>query len=1114
MSALTDPLADAAWSESERLAALSRYGILDTEREAEFDDIVRIATRLFGVPVALVSFLASDRQWFKAEIGLGLREAPLELSICKEAIRRPGIFAVPDLAADPRYRSHPFVAGENGLRFYASARLTTPDGRPLGTVCVIDRKPRPGGLAPDEEEALGALARQVMSHLELRRAVIERDRALSQEKEAVRRYALLAAATRDAIWDWDIDRDVVRWNEALHETYGYRLDEVGTGSDWWQERIHPDDRERVLASIHAVEEGSGSRWAAEYRFRQADGSYADILDRGSLIRDEDGRARRMIGAMLDLTEPNRASRRRSAMAELGERLRDLDDPSAMAFAAAEAMGRTLHADRAGHAAVDAEGETVEIVQDWLSPGGRSFPGRLRLRDFGGFVDDLKRGETVVVSDAETDPRTASFAPALHAIGIRSLVNLPVLDQGRLVAIFYLNEARARTWSEGDLSFVRNVADATLAAMTRARSMAALRASEELFRVFAQAMPNQVWAADAEGRIDWLNQQAIDYFDFVPPLTKASWSAMLHPDDRDQARTRWRQTVARGEVFEIEFRLRRRDGSYRWFLSRALPIRGEGGVIGRWIGTNTDVHEQKETAEALARANSLLASRVEERTRERDRLWSTTSDLMGTAGPDGSLTSVNPAWTRMLGWPEKDLLSTPSLDLVVEEERGEVGRVVSRLGAGEAIEGFVCQLRTRDGSARTVMWSAVPDRGVVYFVGRDITDQRETEEQLRQAQKMEAVGQLTGGIAHDFNNLLTGIIGSLDLLQTRMRQGRTEGLERYLQAATTSAKRAAALTHRLLAFARRQPVDPKPVDASALICSLEDLLRRTIGEAIGLRIVGEPGLWPVLCDPNQLESAILNLAINARDVMPGGGELRIETANTFLDGVSAPVHAGIDPGPFVRISVTDTGTGMPPDILKKAFEPFFTTKPIGQGTGLGLSMVYGFARQSGGQAMIASEPGRGTTVTILLPRHRGEAPSAAGGDSAAPAAPAARGETVLVVEDELIVRDLVVEVLTEMGLRVLKAVDGPSGLRVLQGPERIDLLVSDIGLPAMNGRQMAEEGRRARPGLPVLFITGYAENATLKGFLAPGMEMITKPFSVDVLVSRVRAMLEGAARAAQ
>jgi CheY-like chemotaxis protein len=313
---------------------------------------------------------------------------------------------------------------------------------------------------------------------------------------------------------------------------------------------------------------------------------------------------------------------------------------------------------------------------------------------------------------------------------------------------------------------------------------------------------------------------------------------------------------------------------------------------------------------------------------------------------------------------------------------------------------------------------------------------------------------------------------------------------------------------LLAFARRQPLDPKPVEVNRLVISMEDLLRRTLGEAIQMEFVMGGGLWLTRCDPNQLESAILNLAINARDAMPDGGKLTIETTNARLDRVYAARHEGVASGQYVCIAVSDTGTGMPQDVVERAFDPFFTTKPIGQGTGLGLSMIYGFAKQSEGHARIYSEEGQGTTIKIYLPRYQGTVDEVAEAASLTEAPRAEQGETVLLVEDEPVVRGLIVDVLRDLGYRALEAADGPSGLKILQSRRRIDLLVTDVGLPGLNGRQLADQARERRPDLKVLFITGYAENATVShGFLDPGMEMVTKPFAIEDLAIRIREMIE-------
>ncbi len=501
-------------------------------------------------------------------------------------------------------------------------------------------------------------------------------------------------------------------------------------------------------------------------------------------------------------------------------------------------------------------------------------------------------------------------------------------------------------------------------------------------------------------------------------------------------------------------------------------------------------------------------------RERSRIWNVTQDLLVIVDRNGVWRTVNPAWTRTFGWSEAELLNRTSEWLEHPDDGGLTRMDVGHLIQGNLTVRFESRFRHKDGSYRWLSWTGVPDQDRIFAVARDVTAEKAaterlkaTEEALRQSQKMEAVGQLTGGIAHDFNNLLTGIVGSLDLLQIRLNQGRTDNAARYIEAAMISANRAAALTHRLLAFARRQPLIPKGVDVNQLIMSLEDLLRRTIGETIDLNIVAADDLWCTLCDPNQLESALLNLAINARDAMPEGGTLAISTANARLDGVTADTPA-LPPGDYICIAVTDTGTGMSAEVAARAFDPFFTTKPIGQGTGLGLSMIYGFARQSNGHATIDSRLGEGTSIRLYLPRYQGGV--AAPHRSAARASEhAASGETVLVVEDEPIVRGVILEMLQDQGFRTLEAVDGPSGLRLLRSRARIDLLVTDVGLPGLTGRQLADQARETRPGLKILFMTGYAESAAIsQGFLQPGMDMITKPFELDNLSRKIRSMVSG------
>ena len=498
--------------------------------------------------------------------------------------------------------------------------------------------------------------------------------------------------------------------------------------------------------------------------------------------------------------------------------------------------------------------------------------------------------------------------------------------------------------------------------------------------------------------------------------------------------------------------------------------------------------------------------------ERMRLFEMTRDLFGVATFDGELKSINPAWSRVLGRPEEELLAKPFSEIVHPDDLEATADVIATLMGGEPVHQFHVRLLPRNGDPIAFTWSAVPDgtpgSRLFYTVGRDVTEDQRREEMLRQSQKMEAVGQLTGGLAHDFNNLLTGISGSLDLIQSRLAQGRTAEVSKYITAAQGAANRAASLTHRLLAFSRRQTLAPKPTDVKQLVAGMGELLARTIGPNITLETVNAAGLWPSLIDPNQLENAILNLCINARDAMPEGGQITIETANRWFDARSAR-ERGVEPGQYISVCVSDTGAGMTAAVQAKAFDPFFTTKPIGVGTGLGLSMVYGFAKQSGGAASIYSEPEQGTMVCIYLPRHLADVEPADPAPEAADV-PRGAGETVLVIDDEPTVRMLVSEVLSDLGYNALEAEDGPAGLKVLNSGVRVDLLVTDVGLPGgLNGRQVADAARSTRPDLKVLFITGFAENAVLShGHLAPGMHVMTKPFVMDALAVRIRELIEG------
>jgi len=729
---------------------------------------------------------------------------------------------------------------------------------------------------------------------------------------------------------------------------------------------------------------------------------------------------------------------------------------------------------------------------------------------------------VIVDDIETDPLWEPFRDLALGHGLRACWSMPIrAADGRVLGTFANYYPIPKSPSNDDLEEIAFVASVTALAIERYKSDRALRESEERLRIAQQAGRIGTFEIFPErGRIavseEFCHQWGLPT---QPEFDIADLMALIHPQDRTRLLTGNRE-IPNGALEYFEYRIRRPDnGEERWMGRRGEAI--DGGTLGtRYLGVSYDITDHKRvearlrvSETELRRLNDSLAAEVEARTRERDSIWRNSRDLFIVTSEDGVLRAVNPAWTSILGFREDELIGR-SFEDIVHPEDAEATRAALHAAVDAGLTRFENRNRHKDGSYRWVSWVASPEGDALYGSGRDVTRERETqralrqtEEALRQAQKMEALGQLTGGIAHDFNNLLQGITGPLELIRRFVQLGRTDEIDRFVTMAMGAANRAASLTHRLLAFSRRQPLDPRPVNADELLHSIDDLLRRTMGEAIEVKVIRNDHLWLTRCDTNQLENALLNFAINARDAMPDGGQLTLETDNAELGADFAARHPDVVPGSYVVVSVSDTGGGMTDDVKERAFDPFYTTKPLGQGTGLGLSMAYGFAKQSGGVATIESEPGLGTTVRLYLPRHQGGAQVLEIAGELTEAHRASGRQAILVVEDDPAVRELVCEILRDLDYEVMEAVDGPSGLAVLNSPARIDLLVTDVGLPGLNGRQLADAARATRPGLKVLFMTGYAEAAARgNGFLDTGMEMITKPFTLESMASRIRSIV--------
>lgn len=732
-----------------------------------------------------------------------------------------------------------------------------------------------------------------------------------------------------------------------------------------------------------------------------------------------------------------------------------------------------------------------------------------------------------------------------------------------------------------------------------------------FETFAQSLPNHVWTAPASGLLDWFNDRVLEYSGRPSSvLAGDGWTDLVHTDDLSDAARQWSEAIRTGSRYETEFRIRRSDGVYRWHLVRALPILADDGVIERWIGTNTDIHEQKLAEQETSRdrdrlwalsqdlmlvcdydglitavnpsAHRLLGWQVEEMVgrplsdfvhpddlpatqhevaglsrgattlkfenryrsstgdyrllewtavpdngrihavgrdlteerrlaRDRERVWNLSPVLKVVADLRGQVSAINPSWTQTLGWTTNETVGRFITDFMPEEQHAWVARALLRLAEGETLSASENEVLTKQGERRRIAWTVVPDGGSVYAFGRDITAEteaaealRQSEAALRQAQKMEAIGQLTGGIAHDFNNLLQVISGNLQLLAGHL-QGSGKP-ETRLKNAMEGVTRGARLASQLLSYGRRQPLAPKVVNLGKLVRGMDEMLRRALGEAIEIEVVVAGGLWNTLVDPGNVENALLNLAINARDAMDGDGKLTIEAGNSYLDDRYSRFHADVVPGQYVVVSVTDTGSGMPPEIIEKVFDPFFSTKPEGKGTGLGLSMVHGFVKQSGGHVKIYSEPGEGTTVKLYLPRSveaeddfdREQPDRAVGG-----------AETILVVEDDAGVRQTVVETLSELGYSVVQAPDPDSALAIVESGMRLDLLFTDVVMPGrLKSSELARKAKLRFPDLKVLYTSGYTENSIVHaGRLDPGVNLLGKPYTREDLSRRIRSLLD-------
>jgi PAS domain S-box-containing protein len=817
--------------------------------------------------------------------------------------------------------------------------------------------------------------------------ITERRRLEEAERASTKRLGLALEAGKMAVWQVDLLTEQLVGSPELNRLLGFSEDSAPTMEEV-RSRYYPGERQRLRELGGAALARGEPTLEAEFRYVWPNGSVRWMWLRAEAVMDDEEKPVQAIGVLLDMTDRKEAEIRREAIVELSDRFRDLEDPAELAFTAAETLGRTLAVSRAGYGIIDPLAETITIERDWNAPGVQSLAGVLHFRDYGSYIEDLKRGETVVFADAEIDPRTAANAEALKAISAQALVNMPVSERGGLVALLYLNHATAREWTPGELALIRDVAE-------RTRSAVARREAEIELRELNETLERRVDEALAERKL-WA-----EVFESSDALIGA-----FAPDHR--------------------------------FLALNKPYTDE---FERIYGVRPKLGD---------RLHDLLAQMPEQ------------------------LEAALAVWDRALS--------------------GEEFSITSQFGAPDRVR-----------PSYDIRFNTLRDRqGVVigaFLYGVDVTERiqasaklADAEEALRQSQKMDAMGQLTGGVAHDFNNLLTPIVGSLDLLQ---RSGVGSDRERRLvDGALQSAERAKTLVQRLLAFARRQPLQPKAVALAALVDGMADLVASTSGPRVRFRVDVPAELPPVHADPNQLEMALLNLAVNARDAMPDGGVLTIAASQ---ETVKTGHRSKLPHGTYVRLSVADTGRGMDASTLTRAIEPFFSTKGVGRGTGLGLSMVHGLAAQLGGALTIQSKPGVGTNVELWLP---------IGGNASDDAAvvPQIRARvaagTALLVDDEELIRLSTADMLAEIGYAVVEADSAEEAMRLVDGGLDFDLLVTDHLMPGMTGTELARRLRDRRPGIPVLIVSGYAD---VDG-IAPDLPRLAKPFRRAELAASVASLV--------
>jgi PAS domain S-box-containing protein len=965
--------------ELRRLQALRDLRVLDTPDEPAFDELVQLAAHVCRAPAAVLTLVDESRQWFKARVGIGLRETHRDASFCAHTILGDGVLVVADATHDERFADNPLVTGEPGIRFYAGAPLLDRAGNALGSLAAIDFVPR--SVEPVQTDLLVKLARQASAQLELRQ-LLDQQRLVAQEAVESEMRAARRRAAAEIAQIFSLSGDLIgitgtnghfrQVNPAFERVLGFpAADLIGLA---FTELIHPDDQPAAREELQRLVTAESSR-SFSNRVRTRTGHWRWI--EWNAVRAPDSETVYAVGR--DLTDHRRLQQQRDSE-------RDVLEALAQGMPLAEALHQLLQAVERDFPHVIAsillmtpDGQRLRHLAAPSLPqeACRAIDGLPVAAGSGACGTAAYTGQLTVVEDTSTDPSWTDFRELARVFSLHACWSMPILSSiGRVLGTFALYRRHRGGPGEEELAVIRRGAHLAGLAIER----------HQLFQTLLQN----------------------------------------------------------------EHRLR------------------------------TLVEEARDAVVQLT--------------------------------PELRIEGLNAAFETITGWPRDRWLGQPFVDVVHEAERNRANEVFGRVLRGEKVPPFELRLQQPNGNRLTLEFSATPDysagtMGGLMAIGRDLTARKELEEQLQQAQRMESVGQLAGGVAHDFNNILAVILMQASLIESLEHP--PPSIAEGLQQIRMAAERAAGLTRQLLTFSRRQHMELRDVDLSQVVDDLGKMLRRILGEDIELRTSSAGKLPLVHADVGMIEQVIMNLVVNARDAMPRGGLLTISTAVEV-----SPKQAGGLPFQSLNqravvLTVTDTGSGIPAEIVPRIFEPFFTTKEVGKGTGLGLATVYGIVRQHGGAVDVDSEVGRGTRFRVLLPAVEGPAAAA---DRTAPVAELRGGdETVLVVEDEAVVRALVRLVLEQKGYRVIEAVSGATAVALWEQGLSFDLLLTDMIMPGgVSGQELAQLILARRPDLPVIYTSGYSGDAVAQGFLlTEGKDFLQKPFGPIKLLTTVRAALDAA-----